>query len=351
MWRCLLGRSLLLLKQPVVGVNVGPTVAKPVARQAVLLKSKHIPKENREKKPSTKPTEKPTNAQAQKSQSKSKSTIKKGKHHRRGRSVFDLVEALPVPPKYDAQKPSTWLHKHGWNLNVSRKLWLRYPEPSYWTIARYKPRLDGHRPQVWGVLTWRGKPYPAAEKIHGPNKRDWMWHYNQPDSFKTLMSYAPKKKKITKPTTPTTTETTTATDSTKTKKATETKEKEKEKEKKESKTKTKTKTGEKTTDKSKKATTTATATGATTTKAPRMAQPAIQKHKHVAFELSTPRRMAVKLKKDSIKAKIKEAKKTGGGKPGASGGSAPAAGGNKKGGASKEADKGASKPAAKGKKA
>ena len=67
-----------------------------------------------------------------------------------------LIEKIP-PPAPDTPQ-SEWQHKGGWGLKFYRKQWAKYPEPSYWTVTRYKPSTRGHKQKVWGVLTWRGQP-------------------------------------------------------------------------------------------------------------------------------------------------------------------------------------------------
>ena len=66
-----------------------------------------------------------------------------------------LIEKIPAPAP--GTPPTEWQHKGGWGLKFYRKQWAKYPEPSYWTVTRYKPSTHGHKRKVWGVLTWRGQ--------------------------------------------------------------------------------------------------------------------------------------------------------------------------------------------------
>ena len=77
----------------------------------------------------------------------------------------DLIEHIPPPPP-DAPQ-SEWQHKGGWGLKFYRKQWAKYPEPSYWTVTRYKPSTHGHKRKVWGVLTWRGQRTAAHTRGGG----------------------------------------------------------------------------------------------------------------------------------------------------------------------------------------
>ena len=36
------------------------------------------------------------------------------------------------------------------------RIW-KYPEPCFWTLTKYKPRMGKKKPRAYGVLTWRGK--------------------------------------------------------------------------------------------------------------------------------------------------------------------------------------------------
>ena len=70
-------------------------------------------------------------------------------------SLPQLIERIPRPPA--AADKSEWQHKGGWGLKFYRAGWVRYAEPCYWTVTRYKPSTHGHKRKVWGVLTWRGQ--------------------------------------------------------------------------------------------------------------------------------------------------------------------------------------------------
>ena len=84
-------------------------------------------------------------------------------------SLPQLIERIPRPPP-DTDK-SEWQHKGGWGLKFYRAGWVRYAEPCYWTVTRYKPSTHGHKRKVWGVLTWRGETRRthtgAARRVSG----------------------------------------------------------------------------------------------------------------------------------------------------------------------------------------
>ena len=72
-----------------------------------------------------------------------------------GFTLPGLIDLIPPPAPGTPQ--SEWQHKGGWGLKFYRKRWAKYPEPSYWTVTRYKPSTHGHKRKVWGVFTWRGQ--------------------------------------------------------------------------------------------------------------------------------------------------------------------------------------------------
>ena len=71
-------------------------------------------------------------------------------HHR----LFSLIAALPKVPSDTPLDANT--HKNGFGLKFYRRSWTKYPEPSFWTVTRYKPQTHGHHKKIWGLLTWRG---------------------------------------------------------------------------------------------------------------------------------------------------------------------------------------------------
>jgi len=90
-----------------------------------------------------------------------------------GNSLPDLIDALPRPAKPNFADHATWLHKWGFGLKFYRPKWSRYPEPCYWTVAKYKPRGKKGHPRVWGFRTWRGATEPIPRRVPGINKLDW----------------------------------------------------------------------------------------------------------------------------------------------------------------------------------
>jgi len=71
-------------------------------------------------------------------------------HH----TLFSLIAALPKVPANTPLDANT--HKNGFGLKFYRRSWTKYPQPSFWTVTRFKPQTHGHHRKVWGVLTWRG---------------------------------------------------------------------------------------------------------------------------------------------------------------------------------------------------
>jgi hypothetical protein len=71
-------------------------------------------------------------------------------------------------------KQSDWLHKNGYGLKFYREGWVRFPEPSYWTIVRYKPKLgEGKDAVAWGIRTWRGITETLPRRIPSSHKKEW----------------------------------------------------------------------------------------------------------------------------------------------------------------------------------
>jgi hypothetical protein len=66
------------------------------------------------------------------------------------------------------------LHKYGYGLKFYRDFWARYPEPSYWTVVKYRPKpKEGGKARVWGFRTWRGVTEPLPRLITSTHKREW----------------------------------------------------------------------------------------------------------------------------------------------------------------------------------
>jgi len=118
--------------------------------------------------------QKATKAAREKKGSRLKVVDKSQWHHSRynGNRLNDIVEALPKAPKGTAF--SSLLHKNGYGLKFYREEWSRYPEPCYWTIVKYKPKLAKEKDAVaWGIRTWRGRTEPLPRMIPSSHKKEW----------------------------------------------------------------------------------------------------------------------------------------------------------------------------------
>lgn len=119
----------------------------------------------------------------------------KKKKKKLGHNLFEVLDQLP---------------KGGKGMKLTRTPWLKYEEPSFWTLNRIKfskvfyivamavaERVlvqHGHTPKAWGVHTWRGTKQPSlfatfsmlmlfasigraedkAREVHSTHKREWM---------------------------------------------------------------------------------------------------------------------------------------------------------------------------------
>jgi len=92
----------------------------------------------------------------------------------KGWNIFEIIEKIPKPIAFNPKDKATFVHKNGHGLHFARSVWFRYPEPSFYTVTKFKPSMHGHRPKVWGVLTWRGKKTSEKhEQIRSSHKREW----------------------------------------------------------------------------------------------------------------------------------------------------------------------------------
>ena len=66
----------------------------------------------------------------------------------------------------------THVEKAGIGMKVTRALWDRYPEPTFWEVTRTKVAKRAS-PRAWGVLTFRGKREDKERKIRCTRKETW----------------------------------------------------------------------------------------------------------------------------------------------------------------------------------
>ncbi|RDD41229.1 28S ribosomal protein S34, mitochondrial [Trichoplax sp. H2] len=66
------------------------------------------------------------------------------------------------------------LKYYGIGKKVTRAIWLKYDEPSYWTITRVSFKRDMYHANAWGIFTFRGKTEEQARKIRSCRKRQWL---------------------------------------------------------------------------------------------------------------------------------------------------------------------------------
>jgi hypothetical protein len=66
----------------------------------------------------------------------------------------------------------------------------RYPEPTYYTVHRYRPANDNQRAKVWGKLTWRGVEEKSISAVTGSRKAQWRYVVEDwpPADFETLQT-------------------------------------------------------------------------------------------------------------------------------------------------------------------
>ncbi|TYZ67085.1 hypothetical protein PybrP1_007677 [[Pythium] brassicae (nom. inval.)] len=62
---------------------------------------------------------------------------------------------------------------YGVGARVTRKIWSRFTEPTYWEITRIQPSPDLKHGKVFGRFTFRGKTDPKVKRINVPLKKDW----------------------------------------------------------------------------------------------------------------------------------------------------------------------------------
>eukprot|EP00455_Lapot_gusevi_P042635 TRINITY_DN507_c0_g1_i1.p1 TRINITY_DN507_c0_g1~~TRINITY_DN507_c0_g1_i1.p1 ORF type:complete len:231 (+),score=41.07 TRINITY_DN507_c0_g1_i1:57-749(+) len=97
---------------------------------------------------------------AQKKEEKTKTRIKVKRHN-----LYDVLRTLP---------------RNGVGFRVYRSSWLRYQEPSFWTIVKVIPAMPGHKCRIFGVHTWRGVTELNVRRVNGAPKREWR-HIAEPD--------------------------------------------------------------------------------------------------------------------------------------------------------------------------
>lgn len=88
----------------------------------------------------------------------------------RRQQLFTLIESLPKSRDNALRKIN---HKNGFGLRFTRCIWDKYPEPSYYTIVRFKPSQHGHQCKIWGIETFRGESNDKIQLIPGIHKHEW----------------------------------------------------------------------------------------------------------------------------------------------------------------------------------
>ncbi|CAH0482834.1 unnamed protein product [Peronospora belbahrii] len=67
----------------------------------------------------------------------------------------------------------TPVRNYGVGMRVTRGIWSKYVEPSYWEVVRIRPSPDLKHGKVFGRFTFRGKTDPKVKRINGVLKKDW----------------------------------------------------------------------------------------------------------------------------------------------------------------------------------
>ncbi|TMW68050.1 hypothetical protein Poli38472_007722 [Pythium oligandrum] len=62
---------------------------------------------------------------------------------------------------------------YGLGKKVTRGIWDKFAEPTYWEVTRVRPSPDLKHGKVYGRFTFRGKTDPVEKRINGPLKKDW----------------------------------------------------------------------------------------------------------------------------------------------------------------------------------
>ncbi|KAL3664896.1 hypothetical protein V7S43_010074 [Phytophthora oleae] len=64
----------------------------------------------------------------------------------------------------------------GLGKRVTRGIWAKYAEPSYWEVVRIRPSPDLKHGKVFGRFTFRGKTDSQVKRINGTLKKDWSFY-------------------------------------------------------------------------------------------------------------------------------------------------------------------------------
>ncbi|UIZ28813.1 hypothetical protein KXD40_007459 [Peronospora effusa] len=67
----------------------------------------------------------------------------------------------------------TPVRNFGVGKRVTRGIWSKYAEPSYWEVVRILPSLDLKHGKVFGRFTFRGKTDSKVKRMNGVLKKDW----------------------------------------------------------------------------------------------------------------------------------------------------------------------------------
>jgi len=89
------------------------------------------------------------------------------------------------------EKSSTHVERAGIELKVTRDIWDKYAEPSYWIIKKTKI-VHRASPRAWGELIFRGEPQlnrtppperklKALRKIRSTHKSGWRIYEEKPE--------------------------------------------------------------------------------------------------------------------------------------------------------------------------
>ncbi|TDH74230.1 hypothetical protein CCR75_001477 [Bremia lactucae] len=62
---------------------------------------------------------------------------------------------------------------YGVGKRVTRGIWSKYAEPSFWEVVRIRPSPDLKHGKVFGKFTFRGQTDPKVKRINGVLKKDW----------------------------------------------------------------------------------------------------------------------------------------------------------------------------------
>ncbi|CAI5708414.1 unnamed protein product [Peronospora destructor] len=67
----------------------------------------------------------------------------------------------------------TPVRNFGARKRVTRGIWSKYAELSYWEVVRISPSPDLKHGKVFGRFTFRGKTDSRVKRINGVLKKDW----------------------------------------------------------------------------------------------------------------------------------------------------------------------------------